>query len=196
MNEGLKAVQLHLCIPLGEVPAGYEAQQAARGVVNMGRTHLQIQLQPEQAQTMLRLRQGLRMINAKLEDDKPVVSTPDALRWLLKLIAQAESAGHFAFDGDSDTITFGTQDCDETAAETVEERVEESEEAEESTEETETEPPEPEPHDAPAEAEAIAEYLAEHGLEVTNKRVVEALREQGIVVQSPQVTSVKKSLSS
>lgn len=55
--------------------------------------------------------------------------------------------------------------------------------------------PEPEPQPEPVdEAAAIEAYLTEHGLEVTNKSVVEALKEKGIVVQSAQVTAAKEKL--
>ncbi len=45
-----------------------------------------------------------------------------------------------------------------------------------------------------SEADQIGEYLLEHGLDVTNRSVIEALREKGVVVQSGQVTAVKEQL--
>jgi hypothetical protein len=45
------------------------------------------------------------------------------------------------------------------------------------------------------EAAAIEAYLKEHGTDVTNKSVVEALKAQGIVIQSGQVTEAKNKLA-
>ncbi len=125
-------------IPLGDLPRGYEAQLAARGRINFGRTHLQVQLKQDEAQMMLRLRQGLRESNAKLEDSRPVVSNADALRWILAQISDCERVK---------TLT---------------------------------------------EEEAIAAHLNTHGEDVTNKSVIEGLKKRGIIVQSAQVTAVRK----
>ncbi len=45
-----------------------------------------------------------------------------------------------------------------------------------------------------AEDVAIEAYLKEHGLEVTNKSVMEVLKTHDIIVQSAQVTAVKERL--
>lgn len=50
------------------------------------------------------------------------------------------------------------------------------------------------PNEAVDEAAAIEAYLKEHGTSVTNKSVIEALKENGVVVQSAQVTAVKQKL--
>lgn len=50
------------------------------------------------------------------------------------------------------------------------------------------------PHDADREHSLILEYLTEHGLDVTNKSVVDALKAQGVIVTSPQVTAAKNEL--
>lgn len=146
-------------IPLGELPPGYETQLAARGRINFGRTHLQVQLKQDEAEMMLRLRQGLRDSNAKLADSRPVVSNADALRWLLSQLSTAKS-GPSNVEGKVDAE-------DEPNAESSVEI---------------------------SEDEHILAYLSAHGTDVTNRSVVEGLRELGIIVQSPQVTEVKKAL--
>ncbi|MCC7334433.1 MAG: hypothetical protein IT422_05035 [Pirellulaceae bacterium] len=60
----------------------------------------------------------------------------------------------------------------------------------ESESETEAEQPTAEQ----SEADIIGEYLLEHGLEVTNKSVIDALRAKNVIVQSGQVTAVKEQL--
>ncbi len=45
------------------------------------------------------------------------------------------------------------------------------------------------------EAALIEAYLKEHGTSVTNKSVIEALKAQGVVVQSTQVTAAKEKLN-
>lgn len=50
------------------------------------------------------------------------------------------------------------------------------------------------PNESVDEAAAIEAYLTEHGTSVTNKSVIEALKEKGVVVQSAQVTAVKQKL--
>ena len=51
------------------------------------------------------------------------------------------------------------------------------------------------PNEAVDESAAIEAYLKESGLDVTNKSVIEALKEKGVVVQSAQVTAVKNKLA-
>ena len=46
----------------------------------------------------------------------------------------------------------------------------------------------------PSEDDLIAAYLTEHGLDVTNKSVIEFLRADDVIVQSTQVTRVKERL--
>jgi hypothetical protein len=46
------------------------------------------------------------------------------------------------------------------------------------------------------EAAAIEAYLKANGTEVTNKSVIEALKEKGVLVQSAQVTAAKNKLAS
>jgi hypothetical protein len=48
--------------------------------------------------------------------------------------------------------------------------------------------------DSLSEDSVIEAFLVKHGLEVTNKFVMESLRESGVVIQSPQVTVVKERL--
>lgn len=153
-------------IPLGELPPGYETQLAARGRINFGRTHLQVQLKQDEAEMMLRLREGLIDTKAMLETGQRVVSNADALRWLLAQLRASESRPQ------------------QTKA-IVETAMQESEESSKDEEQVGT---------SPSEDDLIAEYLNKHGLDVTNKEVMEVLREQGVVVQSPQVTAVKKQL--
>jgi hypothetical protein len=50
-------------------------------------------------------------------------------------------------------------------------------------------------NEAVDEAAAIEAYLKANGTDVTNKSVIEALKEQGIVVQSAQVTAAKNKLA-
>ena len=75
-------------IPVGDLPAGYEQTLAARGAVNVTGTHLQLQMKPELAGLLLRVRQALRDLNESIDESgKPVVSNADVIRWLLLQVA-------------------------------------------------------------------------------------------------------------
>lgn len=74
-------------IPLGELQGGYELAQAEAGRINLGkgvRSHLNVQLERDNAEKFLRVRQGLRDENAKLDNGRPVYSSADTLRWMLE----------------------------------------------------------------------------------------------------------------
>jgi hypothetical protein len=165
-------------IPLGELPPGYETQLAARGRINFGRTHLQVQLKQDEAEVMLRLREGLIDSRAVLENGQRVVNNADALRWLLSQLkasaSQPQSAADPLLKQQLEELTKENLEL-KGIIETAMEKAEKESEA--------------------SEDELIAEYLNKHGLEVTNKEVMEFLREKDVIVQSPQVTAVKKQLA-
>ena len=75
-------------IPFGDLPEGYEQQQAAAGRLAMG-GHINVQLDRENAERFLRVRQGLRDDNRKLSGGRPVWTSADAFRWLLENMAPA-----------------------------------------------------------------------------------------------------------
>lgn len=80
-------------LPLGSPNSeGYETDLATSGRVqfDQGPRHLQLQMKPEEAQMFLRLRDGLRSSNAKLDDGRPVWTNADVMRWLLLAISKAE----------------------------------------------------------------------------------------------------------
>lgn len=86
-----EAAEISITIPMGEPPAdSYESKQAASGKVSLTQKslHLQAQLGPEAATVFLRIRNGLRDINAKLAGGRPVFTNVDALRWLMERAAE------------------------------------------------------------------------------------------------------------
>lgn len=86
----LPIVHVTLNLPLGELPDGYERQQAEGGKLSMSQrsgTHLQVQLKPHEAETFLRIREGLRATNAKLDDGRPVWTNPDVLRYVMAAVS-------------------------------------------------------------------------------------------------------------
>lgn len=94
-NKPRRLLHVDIQIPLGELPEhGHELNKARGGKINLGdgRRHVQAQLASFDAEMLLMIRQGLRQANAKLEDEKPVVSNADALRWLLRKCREAMTA--------------------------------------------------------------------------------------------------------
>lgn len=88
-KQELEMVTLKIDLPLGEIPIGYECDQASGGRLSMsprGGTHLQVQLKPAEAKTFLRIREGLRAKGEKLDDGRPVWTNPDVLRFILSRI--------------------------------------------------------------------------------------------------------------
>ncbi len=89
--EAVKQVIVEL--PLGKpFSEGYEKDLATSGKIQLdqGPRHVQLQMKPEEAQVFLRLRDGLRSSNAKLDDGRPVWTNADVMRWLLLEIGKAE----------------------------------------------------------------------------------------------------------
>lgn len=87
---------------------------------------------------------------------------------------------------DADTEAGQIEDTEPTPGHVESETVvTEPDDSEVSTEAVDTEP---------SEDDLIAAHLTAHGLDVTNKSVIEALRADGVVVQSTQVTRVKERL--
>jgi hypothetical protein len=84
------ADEIIISIPIGAGPEpGYEEQQARSGkiVLHQPRLHLQAQLGQEAASAFIRIRNGLRGQNAKLNGGRPVWTNVDALRWLMEQVA-------------------------------------------------------------------------------------------------------------
>jgi hypothetical protein len=83
---------LCLEVPMGELPKGYESTQAEAGqVVLMSRgVHLQLQLRPEEAQTLLKIRSGLVQSGVMIDEDlmRPVSTNVDVIRWMLREIGK------------------------------------------------------------------------------------------------------------
>ncbi|MEO1526725.1 MAG: hypothetical protein AAFX06_14920 [Planctomycetota bacterium] len=85
-------VSLALDIPLGELPFGYESDQADGGKVTVSnrRRKAQVHLKPEEAKAFLRIREGLLAKNERLPSGDPVVSNADVMRWILSKVIEAD----------------------------------------------------------------------------------------------------------
>jgi hypothetical protein len=86
----VEAAEISITIPIGDGPeTGYEAKQAQAGKLTLSQPtlHLQAQLGPAAAEAFLRIRNGLREVNAKLAGGRPVYTNVDALRWLMEQVA-------------------------------------------------------------------------------------------------------------
>lgn len=87
-----ESTEINITIPIGDPPApGYESKQAQSGKVTLSQPtlHLQAQLGPVAAEAFLRIRNGLRDVNAKLDGGRPVYTNVDALRWLMERVAES-----------------------------------------------------------------------------------------------------------
>ena len=92
----IEATEIHVALPFveldEELSAGFEAREAAGGNVALrtrSRAHVNVHLGKKATQSLLRLREGLRVSGARMPDGKPVWTTADALRYLLEAIADA-----------------------------------------------------------------------------------------------------------
>lgn len=74
-------------VPFGDLPPsrGYEAQEVECGRIGLG-LHVNAQLGREDAETFIRIREGLRSTNGRLKDGKPVWTNVEVLKWMMEQV--------------------------------------------------------------------------------------------------------------